>query len=130
MQCINRQNIITPSKTEKGIRKIFLPDFLCKELANYMEKLYDCNGQTRLFEILKNFLYPMKKYSGREGLKKIRIHGLRHSHVALLVKQRVPPLVIAERPGHEDIKITLGTYGHLYPNKQREVADILDRINF
>lgn len=62
-----------------------------------MEKLYDCNGQTRLFEISKSSLYPMKKYSGMEGLKKIHIHGLRHSHVALLIEQGVSPLVIAER---------------------------------
>lgn len=130
LQRVNRQDIITPPKTEKGIREISLPDFLCKELDNYMKKLYDCNGQTRLFEISKNSLYyPMKKYSEIAGLKKIRVHDLRHSHVALLIEQGVPPLVIAERLGHEDITVTLGTYGHLYPNKQREVADILDRIN-
>lgn len=26
----------------------------------------------------------------------------------------------------KDIKITLNTYGHLYPNKQRELANMLD----
>ncbi len=130
LQRVRRQDVITPPKTEKGVREISLPDFLCKELDEYMKMLYDCNGQTRLFEISKNSLYyPMKKYSGMAGLKKIRVHDLRHSHVALLIEQGVPPLVIAERLGHEDVKVTLGTYGHLYPNKQREVADLLDRIS-
>ena len=32
------------------------------------------------------------------------------------------PLIIKDRLGHEDIKTTLGTYGHLYPNMNREVA--------
>ena len=36
------------------------------------------------------------------------------------------PLIIKERLGHKDIKITLNTYGHLYPSKQRTVADLLD----
>ncbi|GLV66622.1 hypothetical protein Bmyc01_52910 [Bacillus mycoides] len=32
-------------------------------------------------------------------------------------------LVIRDRLGHEDIQTTLGTYGHLYPNMNREVAN-------
>ena len=31
------------------------------------------------------------------------------------------PLLIKERPGHEKIQTTLGTYGHLYPNTNLEV---------
>ena len=30
-----------------------------------------------------------------------------------------------ERLGHKDIKITLNTYGYLYPSQQKEVADML-----
>ena len=37
-------------------------------------------------------------------------------------------LVIRDRLGHEDIKTTLGTYGHLYPNMNREVANKLNNI--
>lgn len=106
-----------------------MPEFLCKELAKYKEMLYDCSGKTRLFEISKQSLYyPMKKYTEETGLPKIRVHDLRHSHVALLIEKGVSPLVIAERLGHENITVTLGTYGHLYPNKQQEVADILDNL--
>ena len=36
-------------------------------------------------------------------------------------------LVIKERLGHEDIQTTLGTYGHLYPNSNIEVAQKLNR---
>lgn len=51
---------------------------------------------------------------------------LRHSHVAYLINQGVQPLIIKERLGHRDIKITLNTYGHLYPNQQKKVADMLN----
>ena len=51
---------------------------------------------------------------------------LRHSHVAYLINKGIEPLLIKERVGHKDIRITLNTYGHLYPNQQRRVADLLD----
>ena len=35
-------------------------------------------------------------------------------------------MIIKERLGHTDIRITLNTYGHLYPNQQKKVADMLD----
>lgn len=35
-------------------------------------------------------------------------------------------MIIKERLGHRDIKMTLNTYGHLYPNQQRKVADMLN----
>ena len=62
----------------------------------------------------------------RSGVKQIRVHDLRHSHVAYLINQGVQPLIIKERLGHRDIKITLNTYGHLYPNQQKKVADMLN----
>lgn len=129
LQRMERQDIITPPKTQKGIRDITLPDFLVKELENYMSMIYDCSGETRLFEISKQSLYyPMKKYSELAGVPRIRIHDIRHSHVALLIEKGVSPLAIAERLGHDDIKIMLGTYGHLYPNKQREIATLLNNL--
>ena len=52
---------------------------------------------------------------------------LSHSHVAYLIHQGVPPLVIKERLGHKDIGITLNTYGHLYPNEQKKLAEMLNK---
>ena len=57
---------------------------------------------------------------------KIRVHDIRHSHVSYLINQGVEPLIIKERLGHKDIKITMNTYGHLYPNQQKQVAEMLD----
>ena len=69
----------------------------------------------------------MKKFMEKAGVKIIRVHDLRHSHVAYLINQGVQPLVIKERLGHRDIKITLNTYGHLYPTQQMQVAEMLDQ---
>ena len=43
-----------------------------------------------------------------------------------LIHKGVEPLIIKERLGHRDIKITLNTYGHLYPSEQKKVAEMLN----
>lgn len=55
---------------------------------------------------------------------------LRHSHVAHCIELGFSPLAIAERMGHEGINITFH-YAHLYPSKQKALADKLneDREN-
>lgn len=70
----------------------------------------------------------MKAHIKMDGVIKIRVHDLRHSHVAYLINQSVKPLVIKESVGHRDIKVTLNIYGHLYPNEQKEVTEMLNAI--
>ena len=68
----------------------------------------------------------MKRQIAKAGVKNIRVHDLRHSHVAYLTNKGIEPMLIKESAGHKDICITLNTYGHLYTNQQRRVADLLD----
>ncbi len=49
----------------------------------------------------------------------------REPHVAHLISLGFTPVEIAERLGHEGISVTY-TYSHLYPSKQKELADRLD----
>lgn len=127
LQRIHKEDIITPPKTEKGIRDIMIPGFLAAELQEYMGHIYGCSDDSRLFNISKTVLYyPMRIYCDAANVPRIRLHDFRHSHVAHLIEKGVPPLAISERLGHENVNITLGIYGHLYPNKQREIADLLD----
>ena len=62
------------------------------------------------------------------GVKKIRIHDLRHSHISLLIDMGFSAVAIADRVGHESIDITY-RYAHLFPSKQIEMADRLDMEN-
>ena len=71
--------------------------------------------------------HKLRREIAKGGLKKIRVHDFRHSHCADLVNQHIEPLVIKERLGHKDIKITLNTYGHLYPSRQKDVAQMLNQ---
>ena len=47
-------------------------------------------------------------------------------HRVPLVEKGFSPLLIAERLGHEKVQTTMDIYSHLYPNKQQEVARILN----
>ncbi len=125
LQRINKEDVITDPKTDKGIRTIDLPDFLCDEVEDYIGMLYKADKDSRLFHISKSYLHhEMDRGCKASGVKRIRIHDLRHSHVAHLIELGFSPVDIADRMGHESIAVTLN-YAHLYPSKGKTMADRL-----
>ena len=62
------------------------------------------------------------------GVKKIRVHDLRHSHVSLLINMGYTALAIGKRVGHSAEKITY-RYAHLFPSVQLGMAEQLDAEN-
>ena len=126
-QRINREDVITTPKTEKSNRTIVIPNFLCEELKNYFDSLYGYGMDDRIFPIGKSTLHHYMKMGAKAaGVKRIRIHDLRHSHVSLLINMGYQPLAIADRIGHEAIEVTY-RYAHLFPTVQNEIADKLDK---
>ena len=67
----------------------------------------------------------MDRGAKRAGVKRIRIHDIRHSHVAHLIELGFSPVAIAERMGHESISVTFN-YSHLYPSRQKMLAEKLN----
>ena len=126
-QRLGKEDVITSPKTPKSNRVVTIPQVLCDCLRDYMAQLYQLRPQDRLFPYTKYFLYhEMIQGCERSGVKKIRVHDLRHSHAAALIEMNVAPKLLQERLGHERIQTTLDTYGHLYPNAQAEVARQLE----
>lgn len=124
----NGEDIITTPKTECSIRTVTIPEFLKNELAEYFETLYNYPSDARLFPITARAVQKKLKYQiEKVGLPPMRVHDFRHSHVAFLINEGVAPLLIKERLGHKDIQITMNTYGHLYPNQQKAVAEMLNQ---
>ena len=123
----NGEDVITTPKTEQSIRTIDIPNFLKNEIKEYCDRKYAFPDDERLFPIgAEAVQHKMKRMIEKAGVPKIRVHDIRHSHVSYLINQGVEPLIIKERLGHKDIKITMNTYGHLYPNQQKQVAEMLD----
>lgn len=75
--------------------------------------------------ILRRFFHPCLMQA---GLKKVRWHDLRHTHISLLINQNVAPQVIQKQAGHSTIKTTMDTYGHLMPSVYNSSIDSLDDI--
>ena len=125
-QRLNGQDLITTPKTEKSNRVITMPKFLSDEIQDYLKMLYDIEPDARMFTVTKSYLYrEMERGAKEAGVKRIRVHDLRHSHVSLLVDMGFSATAIADRVGHESIEITYN-YAHLFPSKQTEIADRLD----
>ena len=125
-QRLNGRDVITTPKTKKSNRVIKMPKFLCEEMQEYIGMLYEVNENDRLFPITKHYLHhEMDRGAKLAGVKRIRIHDLRHSAISLLIEMGFSALAIAERVGHESIDITY-RYAHLFPTKQTEMANKLD----
>lgn len=125
-QRLKGRDVVTGPKTPKSNRTIKIPQFLADEIQDYLRSLYGVEMTDRLFPITKNYLHrEMDRGAAAAGVKRIRIHDLRHSHVSLLIEMGFSAVAIAERVGHESIDITY-RYAHLFPTKQTEMADKLD----
>ena len=61
------------------------------------------------------------------GVKRITMHQFRHSHASLLISNNVPLNVIAKRLG-DTPDIVAQTYAHLFPQKEAEVLNVLDKF--
>ncbi len=128
-QRVGGKDMITTPKTPKSNRVITIPEGLKVCLDEYMRQIYDLQPEDRLFPYTMHYLHhEMERCCKATGVKKIRIHDIRHSHASLLVEMGYSPLLIAERLGHERVQTTMETYSHLYPNKQGEVAQKLDEF--
>ena len=128
-QRIAKEDYITAPKTEKGMRVITIQKSLCLEVANYLSTQPQLSQTDRIFPFTRfRFERALNRLCKASGVKRIRLHDIRHSHASLLVELGYQPKLIADRLGHEKIQTTLDTYSHLYPNKQREVAERLQLL--
>ncbi len=125
-QRIRGEDKITPPKTEKSNRTITMPQFLVDEMRDCIKLIYGIEPDQRIFIISKSALHrEMERGSKEAGVKRIRIHDLRHSAISLLIDMGFSATAIADRVGHESIDITYN-YAHLFPSRQTEMADKLN----
>lgn len=128
-QRIGGKDVFTSPKTRKSKRKIPIPDFLCQELSDYIQSRYMLDADEMLFPVTKSYLsHEMIRGCKNTGVKKIRIHDIRHSHASLLINQGCDALMLADRLGHEKVSTTLNTYSHLFPHKQQELVHSLESL--
>lgn len=128
-QRLNGRDTITPPKTKQSNRTIQMPEFLCEEMKEFFGMQYGLKKKDRIFTINKSYLHrEMDRGAKAAGVKRIRIHDLRHSHISLLIDMGFSAVAIANRVGHKSVEITY-RYAHLFPSKQKEMASKLNDMN-
>ena len=135
----NEIPIISTTKTKKSVRTVSLDDASLAILKKWKIEqakelmsigINSLNKHQLLFTYDDNKLYRpsysncwleqiIKKYN----LKKITMHGFRHSHCSLLFEMKTPIQVVQERLGHSNIKTTMDIYTHVTEKQRDEVAD-------
>ena len=85
---VKGEDIISPPKTQRSIRKIPLPKFCVDKMNEYINTLYGRTPNDRLFIVTKSHLEKeIKRGADLAGLKQIRVHDLRHPYVKPTTKK-------------------------------------------
>lgn len=110
---INGKAEITHPKTKRSIRTIDIP----KELQSYFNNLDEGpvfpsikGSRVQAGNFRNRYFQPAVKASIGEPF---RFHDLRHTAVALAIKDNKHPFEISKMLGHTSIKTTFDVYGHL-----------------
>lgn len=125
-QRLKGKDVITVPKTKKSIRTIVMPKQVANEMKDFLDSIYGLESTDRIFTFSKSYLHhEMDRGAKASGVKRIRVHDLRHSHVSLFINMGFTALAIGNRVGHESEKITY-RYAHLFPSVQDDMANALD----
>jgi len=63
------------------------------------------------------------RLSAEAGVRRVRLHDLRHGAASLMLAAGVPIEVVSKRLGHANITLTMDTYSHLLEGVGREAAE-------
>ncbi|MDY4579076.1 MAG: site-specific integrase [Anaerobutyricum hallii] len=126
---VNGKEIISTPKTPSSVRKVSMPRFLVDEIEEYIGLLPEPEREGRIFKSSKSTLNKnFKSITEEAGLKRITVHGLRHSHVSLLISKKYDIFEVSKRIGHKSVKTTQDIYGHLFDDVQKSIANDLDKL--
>lgn len=132
LERVKSVNYIGEPKNKQSIRTVTIPASVAAMLDKYISTLYEPAQTEPFWPTLTGdrLAYRLEQAAKKAGVKKIRLHDLRHSHAALLIKLDVNILAISKRLGHKDIKTTLNIYGHLYKEHAEEIAQKIENEFF
>lgn len=126
---------VTTPKSKAGNRVITIPKHLCDLIDEYkiwyqINHIYQ-DDFVIFGEVTQSISESTIDRWYSKALKlsdvdRITIHEFRHSHASDLINRvQANPYDIAQRLGHSDVHEVFNRYGHMYPNKQRTLADSL-----
>lgn len=126
--------LVTTPKNRASNRKVSMPKSLCAEFEKYRESLGDAatddsfvfGGDRPLADRTTDRIFGNACKDA--GVKKIRLHDLRHSCASLLISHGVSIVAVSKRLGHTNIEQTLNTYSHMMPRDDEMMLQIFDEV--
>lgn len=131
-----RNHAITTPKCRTSYRDVTMTADLRKSLVDYIttcKRLAGFTPDLYLFGIdtpIAPTTLDRKKnvYCNLSGVKQIRLHDFRHSHVSLLINNGINDFDISKRLGHSRDMVN-NTYGHWFKKSQENLVSKLDRMS-
>ena len=116
---------ISETKTQASNRVIYLDDETVNVLKQLRKESTFLPIDTSIFDLtISRICYYSKLIHEKlPNLKKISVHGFRHTHATLLYESGVDIKDISNRLGHSNIKTTLDVYTHLTEDKKKDVTE-------
>ncbi len=129
MRRLKGESIVSSTKTDL-VRSVIMPKELIYDLIVYKESLSRFSLEAPVFPYKRVFIENIIKKAHREtGVKRIRVHDLRHSHASLLINMNANIAVISKRLGHKKISTTLDVYSHIFPDEEGKVISLVNKVN-
>lgn len=117
---MNENGHVTMPKTKNSCRRITLPAFM-------NESIEALPKDGRVFPVSRTAVHRrFEKAVEESGVKRIRIHDLRHSHATMLIHEGVPVTSVSKHLGHANVSVTMKVYSHAYESYEEEVASALE----
>ncbi len=129
-----------PTKTQRSRRTVPLPPFVVAALVEHRDRQATERADARYWQdtpyvFTSSVGTPLEPRTltrtfhalcARHGLRRVRLHDLRHSCVSLLLALGVSPRVVMEIVGHSAIEMTMNVYAHVSLDNQRAALDLLN----
>ena len=124
------QQVVTP-KTNSSYRTVYLNATITeilREHINYIKKFKNYSDTCYLFSVRTPMYYPSinsqwNKVVKETGVKKIRIHDLRHSRASYMISAGYNIAYVSKQLGHSNITTTLNTYTSIMSNFEQMEID-------
>lgn len=127
---------ITSPKTTRSNRTIQLPSKIVEKLKQRYIIVSQLDGFNEDYYLYKDENYisiaTFRRWFNEDvkksGVKRITVHGLRHSHASyLLSNPTISELLIADRLGHS-VEMLRNTYAHIYEKSRKNLIDFIDEL--
>lgn len=129
-----KNRIFTSPKTNNSYRTAIMPNQCLEAVKAWIEAshYYDADNSHIVFGIDQplddNTIRNKKdKWCEKAGVKRIRIHDFRHSHVSLLIDLGFNAFDIAKRLGHTTEMVN-NRYGHWFKSAQNKMVEKLNNV--